>query len=111
MVVTTLRLGVAMPTDAEIRMMITDPRKWEDDYRIGQTVRRSQGASDVTYSNSSVYNGHGGTQIWLMGDSYIDSFANGIRNDVYHADQNYGKLQLNSMQSNDIENVSIPGLS
>ena len=110
MVVTTLRLGVAMPTDAEIRLMITDPKKWEDDYRVGQTVRRSQGTSNVTYANSSVYNGHGGTQIWLMGDGTLDSYANGIRNDVYPADQNYGKLQLNSMQSNDIQNVTIPSL-
>ncbi len=111
MVVTTLKLGVAMPTDAEIELMITDPKKWEDDYRIGQTVRRSQGSSNVTYANSSVYNGHGGTQIWLMGDGTLDSYANGIRNDVYAADQNYGKLQLNSMVSNDIQNVSISGLT
>jgi hypothetical protein len=111
MVVTTLKLGVAMPTDAEIELMVTDPKKWEDDYRIGQTVRRSQGATNVTYANSSVFNGHGGTQIWLMGDGVLDSFANGIRNDVYAADQNYGKLQLNSMQANDFVTVSINGLS
>ena len=111
MVVTTLRLGVAMPTDAEIELMIKDPKKWEDDYRIGQTVRRSSGASNVSYANSSVYNGHGGTQIWLMGDGTLDSYANGIRNDVYAADQNYGKLQLNSMVSNDIETVNINGLT
>ena len=111
MVVTTLKLGVSMPTDAEIELMITDPKKWEDDYRVGQTVRRSQGSSNVSYANSSVYNGHGGTQIWLMGDGTSDSYANGIRNDVYAADQNYGKLQLNSMVSNDIETVSINGLT
>jgi hypothetical protein len=111
MVVTTLKIGVAMPTNAEIELMITDPKKWEDDYRIGQTVRRSQGTSNVTYANSSVYNGHGGTQIWLMGDGTSDSFSNGVRNDVYAADQNYGKLQFNSMQSNDIVNVTISGLS
>ena len=111
MVVTTLRLGVAMPTDAELKLMITDPKKWEDDYRVGQTVRRSQGASDVTYANSSLYNGHGGTQIWLMGDGVFDSYANGVRNEVYPADQNYGKLQLNSMVSNDIQTVNISGLT
>ena len=111
MVVTTLRLGVAMPTDAEIELMITDPKKWEDDYRIGKTVRRSSGASNVSYANSSVYNGHGGTQIWLMGDGTSDSYANGVRNDVYAADQNYGKLQLNSMVSNDIQTVNIDGLT
>ena len=37
MVVTTLRLNQPMPTDAEIEHMITDPKKWEDDYRVGQT--------------------------------------------------------------------------
>ncbi len=111
MVITTLKLGVAMPNDAEIELMITDPKKWEDDYRIGQTVRRSQGASNVSYANSSVYNGHGGTQIWLMGDGTLDSYSNGIRNDVYAADQNYGKLQLNSMVSNDIQTVNINGLT
>ena len=111
MVVTTLRLGVAMPTDAELELMITDPKKWEDDYRVGQTVRRSQGASDVTYASSSLYNGHGGTQIWLMGDGVFDSYANGVRNEVYPADQNYGKLQLNSMVSNDIQTVNITGLT
>ena len=111
MVVTTLRLGVAMPTDAEIELMMEDPKKWEDDYRVGQTVRRSQGASDVTYAGSSLYNGHGGTQIWLMGDGVFDSYANGIRNEVYPADQNYGKLQLNSMVSNDLETVNINGLT
>ena len=111
MVITTLKLGVAMPTDAEIELMITDPKKWEDDYRIGQTVRRSQGANNVSYANSSVYNGHGGTQIWLMGDGTLDSYANGVRNEVYPADQNYGKLQLNSMVSNDIVTVNINGLT
>ena len=111
MVVTTLRLGVAMPTDAEIELMITDPKKWEDDYRIGKTVRRSQGASNVSYANSSLYNGHGGTQIWLMGDGVFDSYANGVRNEIYPADQNYGKLQLNGMVSNDIQTVNISGLT
>ena len=111
MVVTTLRLGVAMPTDAEIELMITDPKKWEDDYRIGQTVRRSSGASNVSYTPSNVYNGYGNTQIWLMGDGTSDSYANGIRNEVYPSDQNYGKLQLNSMVSNDIQTVNIEGLT
>ena len=36
MVVSTLRSNFAMPTDAEIKLMITDPKKWEDDYRVGQ---------------------------------------------------------------------------
>ena len=109
MVVTTLPLSLAMPTDAEIELMITDPKKWEDDYRIGQTVRRSNGASNVNYTPSDVYNGYGNTQIWLMGDGTNDSFSNGIRNQVHPTDTTYTKLQFNSMLSNDIENVSITG--
>ena len=47
-----------------------------------------------------------------MGDGTSDSLMNnGIRNDVYHSDQNYTKLQGNSLQSNDEVNVSISGLS
>ena len=111
MVVTALRLGVAMPAEAEIRLMITDPKKWEDDYRIGQTVRRSTGTTEGTYNPSDVYYGYGGTQIWLMGDGSSDSYANGIRNEVYPSDQNHTKLQLNSMVSNDIQTVNISGLT
>jgi hypothetical protein len=51
------------------------------------------------------------TQVWLMGDGASDSYANGVRNYINPADQNYVKLQLNSMVSNDIETVNIPGLT
>jgi hypothetical protein len=46
-----------------------------------------------------------------MGDGTSDSYSNGIRNQVDPTDQNYTKLQLNSMVSNDIETVSISGLT
>ena len=111
MVITTLKLGVSMPSDAEVELMITDPKKWEDDYRVGQTVRKSVGTTNVTYSPSGLYEGYGNTQIWLMGDGTSDSYANGVRNDVYPSEQNYGKLQLNSMVSNDIQTVNISGLT
>ena len=39
MVVTTLRIGQPMPTDAEIEIMITDPKKWVDDYKVGNSYR------------------------------------------------------------------------
>ena len=55
--------------------------------------------------------GYYGTQIWLMGDGSSDSYANGIRNDVYPSDQNYTRLQLNSMVSNDFQTVTINGLT
>jgi len=111
MVITTLRANYAMPTDAEISLMITDPKKWEDDYRVGQFVRWVSSTSITTYTPNNYTYGYGNTQIWLMGDGALDSYANGIRNEVYPADQNYTKLQLNSMVSNDIQNVNINGLT
>ena len=111
MVVTTLRKNVAMPTNAEIELMISDPKKWEDDYRVGQTIRDNSFNSEWTYSASSFVRGYGNTQIWLMGDGTSDSYANGIRNEVYPSDQNYTKGQLNSMVSNDIVTVNINGLT
>ena len=46
-----------------------------------------------------------------MGDGTNDSYANGIRSQVLSTEQNYTKMQLNSMVSSDIQNVSISGLS
>ena len=111
MVITTLKTNDTMPNDAEIELMITDPKKWEDDYRNGNTVRSPHSASVVTYSPLSITAGYGTTQIWLMGDGSVDAYAQGIRNEVYPSEQNYGKLQFQSMVSNDIENVNIAGLS
>jgi len=110
MVVTTLRRGVTKPTDAEIKLMLTDPMKWEDDYKDGQSARYGSNGNNFTYGPSNS-NSKYATQIWLMGDGTNDSYANGIRNEVYPSDQNYTKLQLNSMVSNDIETVNINGLT
>ena len=111
MVVTTLERNVAMPSDAEIKLMVTDPVKWMADHKTGQTYR-APWASNST-SNWQVGNNtsKASTQVWLMGDGTNDSYANGIRNQVHSTDQNDTKLQLNSMVSNDIETVSIPGLT
>lgn len=111
MVVTTLRRNVTMPDAVEAKMLITDPKKWEDTYRDGQTVRSASNASEGTYNTNSSSLGWFGTQIWLMGDGTSDSYGNGIRNQLIPSEQNYTKLQFNSMQSNDIQNVSIAGLS
>jgi hypothetical protein len=112
MVVTTLSLNVNMPTTAEIEMMITDPVQWLQDYKVGQFYRQANsGTNSGTFTlgngTAAVY----GTQIWLMGDGTSDSYANGIRNHVDPTDQNYTKLQLNSMVSNDLETVNINGLT
>ena len=111
MVITGLRRGVAMPTEAEIRLMIKDPKKWETDYRVGQLVRNSNGSLNDTYDPADRAFGYGGTQIWLMGDGTNDSFSNGIRNQVLPTETTHTRLIFNNMVSNDIETVSITGLS
>ena len=111
-VVTTLRWGnYDMPTKAEAEMMVTDPKQWEDDYRVGQMVRLGNSGSTATYNPANILSGYGMTQMWLMGDGSYDSYSNMIRNQVYPQDQNYTKMNLISMVSNDIQNVNIPGLS
>ncbi|BAQ92812.1 fiber Ig/hemolysin [uncultured Mediterranean phage uvMED] len=111
-VVTTLRVNVEAPTDAEVKLMITDPKQWEIDYRIGEIVRASNGNTNVFYNANGTTSGYGTTQIWLMGDGTSDNLmSNGIRNQVYPNDQNYTKLFGNSLQSNDTVNVNINGLS
>ena len=100
-----------MPTKDEAEMMVTDPTGWINDYKLGQSFRRSQ---DGNINNNFAINNPQScfsTQAWLMGDGGSDSYANMIRNTVYPIDQNYTKLNLISMVSNDIQNVTIPGLS
>ncbi len=111
MVVTTLRVNQPMPSDTEIELMITDPKKWLDDYKVGELFRSNISSAD--YSNFAIGTEtcYRATQVWLMGDGTYDSYANGIRNQVGVDDQNNTKLQLNSMVSNDIETVNINGLT
>ena len=111
MVVTTLRRGQPMPAKAEAEMMITDPKQWEDVYREGQVVRAGNSGSDTTYQAGNIVSGYGATQMWLMGDGLVDSYQNMIRNQLMPTDQNFTKLNMISMVSNDIQNVTIPGLS
>ena len=104
-----------MPTDAEISKMITDPTGWVTDYKIGNQYRRpgySSNTSNFQLRNSSVaWYEPLATQVWLMGDGTNDSYSNMIRNQINPADQNYTKLNLISMVSNDIETVTISGLT
>ena len=111
MVVTTLRINQPMPTDAEIELMITDPKKWLDDYKVGKLFRPTYTAGDFQNFIIGATECYRATQVWLMGDGTYDSYANGIRNQAGPEDQNNTKLQLNSMVSNDIQNVTIPGLT
>jgi len=110
-VTTTLLVGVAMPTDAEIDLMVTDPNKWMDDYKVGQNWRRNE--YQYTYNNwqKNAYTQYIATQVWLMGDGANDSYSNMIRNQAGTSDQNYTKLNLISMVSNDIQTVNKNGLT
>ena len=112
MVVTTLKNNVLMPSSAEIEEMITNPIQWMTDYKIGQTFRLPWQSSNTSF-NFSKGDGSSGssTQIWLMGDGTNDSFNNNIRNQAQPADNSNGRLDFVGMQSNDIETVSISGLT
>ena len=111
MVVTTLSLNVDMPGDAEISMMVCDPEQWLTDYKVGNYFRLPWQGTNAGF-NFSINDGSSSysTQVWLMGDGTGDGYAQ-IRNQVNAADQNYTALNMISMVSNDIENVTISGLS
>ena len=107
---TSLMRDVAMPTDAEVEAMITDPIKWLADFKVGNTFRLAYNTSTATFAMDTQYARYA-TQVYLMGDGSLDSYPNGIRNEVNKADQVYTKLNFQNMAANDIENVTIPGLT
>ena len=109
MVTATLRLSQTIPTEAEIEMMIKDPMKWLQDYRVGTNIRQPDSNVYSVYSASSQYSGYSATQVWLMGDGSSDSYTGGIKNNVYTGDSNT-KLMMWNMSSWDISTVSIDGL-
>ena len=116
MVVTALKLNTAMPSDAEIEKMITDPVGWVTDYKVGNTYRVTSGTQNFSNFQRVTTHGNGtyiaaNTQVWLMGDGTYDSYSNMIRNYIQPQDQNATKLNMVSMQSSDIETVSITGLT
>ena len=111
MLVTTLKQNQAFPTTTEIELMITDPTKWVDDYKVGLNYRGTMNNGNTSNFQKDHYLAYRSTMIWLMGDGNNDSYSNGIRNDLYSIDQNWTKMQLNSMVSNDIETVNINGLT
>jgi hypothetical protein len=118
MVITALRITeyantqIAMPSDAEIKLMITDPKGWEDDYRDGELVRVYTGTNTGTYNPAGYEHGYLSNFTWLMGDGTIDGFSSGIRNDINpNGDSSITKMVFNNMTASDIVNVSIPGLS
>ena len=110
-VTTTLRRNVAMPNSTEIETMITDPISWLNDYKVGNDYRASHDGIDLQNFLLNNQTAASATQVYLMGDGTSDSYSNMIRNQVRPSDQSYTKLNLLSMQSNDIQTVTISGLS
>ena len=105
--VSTLKRDFLLPDDTEISMQVRDPQQWVIDYRDGtqQRIAFNNNTYDYdTYPERCV-------SLWLMGDGASDSYSNNLRNDVKTADQNYTMLRLQNMVSNDIETVSINGLT
>ena len=100
MLVTTLRTGTALPSDAEIKKMITDPVGWLDDYKIGEVYRQPN--NTFTTSNFSLgnYYAQWSTQVWLM-----DNFSP-VYNQV-HQDFNTQLNFTNSMSSSAIVNSNL----
>ena len=111
MVISTLKRNDTIPDATEIAMVITDPVKWVDDYKVGDTYRYPNTASN--YTNFQVGDSQPAlsTQVWLMGDGVVDSYGNGIRNYVAPTYTNFVPLILQGMVSNDIQTVNINGLS
>ena len=111
-VFTSLALDIDMPDSTEIAKMITDPLGWVDDYRVNKMYRIASARTyNSTWNSASDYDKAFSTQIWLMGDGTNDSYSNMIRNQIMPNDQNYTKLNLISMVSNDIQTVNINGLT
>ena len=110
MLVHCLKAGVPMQDATEIKLMITDPMKWEADYLIGNSYRRPTYSNSSTNYQKQTSAGFEGTHIWLMGDGSPDSYPN-INNEQRPNWVNYTYLVMTSMVSNDIETVNINGLT
>ena len=110
MITHCLKAGVTMPDATEIKLMITDPLKWETDYLIGNSYRRPFYSNSSTNYQKQTSLGFKSTQMWLMGDGTPDTFPN-INNEQRPNWLNYTYLVMTSMVSNDIETVNINGLT
>ena len=110
MVVHCLEANKAMQDATEIKLMITDPVKWEADYLIGNLYRRPFYSNSSTNYQKDTSEGFRNNQMWLMGDTSTDSFPN-IRNNQRPVFYSYTSMDMISMVSNDIETVNINGLT
>ena len=100
-----------MPDAAEISMMVRDPMQWLTDYKVGNDFRLPWQGTNAGF-NFSLNDGSASysTQVWLMGDGTNDAYSQ-IRNQVFPSTSSVTPMNMISMVSNDIQTVSIPGLS
>lgn len=114
-VITTLKNNSLAPVAAEIKLMITDPKKWETDYKQGTTYRLSDSSTTASVPVNPTTNYNYATQIHLMGDS-VGIYPYGAYDaypDIFNNLRWYSttKMVMQNMQANDIETVNIPGLT
>tara|TARA_R110001606_G_C14921972_1_gene596753 strand:- start:115 stop:543 length:429 start_codon:yes stop_codon:yes gene_type:complete len=114
-VITTLKNNSLAPVEAEIKTMITDPIKWQNDYKQGTTYRLCNVNSTASVPSAVSVDYNYATQIHLMGDSvgiypysHSDAYPN-IFNNLRWVTAT--RMVMQNMVSNDIETVNISGLS
>jgi len=69
-IMTTLQVG-SPQSDAEIAMMITNPKQWVTDYKIGKTARLSESSGTFTFALEDT-NSYNATQVYILGDGQQD---------------------------------------
>jgi hypothetical protein len=115
-VVTTLRRNVAMPSDNEITQMVIDPTNWLQNYRVnvggfGATYRAPDSKNDATavWQTNNTASAEA-TQVYVMGEGTGDAYPS-IRNQGYTGDTSVSSMTMTNMVSNDIETVTVDGLT
>ena len=117
LIMTTLRTGVAMPSISEIVHMWRVPHQWLADFKEGQPLRECDSFSDAAqnfitdsgfYQNTAPKS-YNHTQLWTFGDGANDSYPN-IENTVRN-DSGDTRLIMSFMSANDIETVTVPGVT
>ncbi len=109
-VVTTLRNSQTLPDATEISMIVNDPMKWLNDYKVGNNWRQpnleGSGNELSGFALGNDNNGAKGTKVWLMGDGTNDSNGN-IRNQVSNGSSTQ-ELISGGSPAPAIQNISLP---
>jgi hypothetical protein len=108
-VVVTLPTNSPMPDDQEIKLMVIDPRKWIEDYRIGQPWRHPNAfVTTADFQLNQLLPG-GAAVVWEM--SQNPAYGAYVITNYTHEADTYTRASLMGMPSGSYVNVIIPGLS